>query len=57
MDELKDVNWQEEIRKLVEKRVKEEYKRRLLEEAREIRKKMKTSVPASDLIREDRDEK
>ena len=41
----------------VEKRVKEDYRRKVLEEAREIRNKMKTSVPAYQLIRGDRDER
>jgi histone acetyltransferase (RNA polymerase elongator complex component) len=55
MEGIRDVNWQEELRRLVEEKVREEYKRRLLKEARELREKMKTNVPASKLIREDRD--
>ncbi len=55
MEEMKEVNWQEELRKLVEEKVKEEYRNKLLKEARELREKMKTNVPASKLIREDRD--
>ena len=57
MEKLKDVNWQEEIRKIVEEKVKEEYKKKLLNEARELRRKMKTNISASKLIREDRDER
>ncbi|WP_457549853.1 type II toxin-antitoxin system VapB family antitoxin [Archaeoglobus sp.] len=50
-EEIRDVNWQEELRRLVEERVREEYKKRLLKEARELRMNMKTNVPASKLIR------
>ena len=57
MMECIDLNWQEELRKVVEDRVREEYKKKLLNNARELRKKMKTSVPATELIREDRDER
>ncbi len=52
-----DLNWQEELRKVVENKVREEYKKRLLREARELRRKMKTSVSAAELIREDRYER
>lgn len=54
MEKMKDVNWQEEIRKMIIERVREEAKRRLLAEARELRGKMKTSK-ISKMIREDRD--
>lgn len=54
MDSI-DINWQEEIRKLIERRVREECKRRLLDKGRELGRKMK-SVPAAELIRGDRDE-
>ncbi len=57
MMDLVDVNWQEEIRKFIEKRVREEYAKVLLRRGRELREKMKTSVPAAELIREDRDER
>lgn len=57
MMECIDLNWQEELRKVVEDRVREEYKKKLLNKARELRKKMKTSVSAAELIREDRDER
>ncbi len=53
MERMKDVNWQEEIRKMIIERVREEAKRRLLAEARELRSKMKTSK-ISEMIREDR---
>ncbi|WP_290596702.1 MULTISPECIES: hypothetical protein [unclassified Archaeoglobus] len=54
MEKMKDVNWQEEIRKMIIERVREEAKRRLLAEARELRNKMKNSN-ISEMIREDRD--
>lgn len=55
MEEMRDINWQEEIRKVVEELVKNKRKERLLAEAKKIRKDMKTDVSASELIREDRD--
>ena len=54
MEKMKDVDWQEEIRKMIIERVREEVKKRLLREARELRSKMKSSN-ISDMIREDRD--
>ena len=55
MEELKEINWQEEIRQLVEELVKNKSKERLLADAKEIRKAMKADVSAAELIREDRD--
>ncbi len=55
MEELKEINWQEEIRQLVEELVKTKSKERLLAEAKEIRKAMKADVSAAELVREDRD--
>ena len=55
MEELKGINWQEEIRRLVEELVKNKSKERLLADAKEIRKAMKADVSAAELIREDRD--
>ena len=55
MEELKEINWQEEIRQLVEELVKTKSKERLLADAKEIRKAMKADVSAAELIREDRD--
>jgi uncharacterized UPF0146 family protein len=55
MEELKEINWQEEIRRLVEELVKNKSKERLLVEAKEIRKGMKVDVSAAELIRADRD--
>lgn len=54
MEKTKDIDWQEEIRKMIIDRVRQETKRRLLEEARELRNKMKSSN-ISEMIREDRD--
>jgi uncharacterized UPF0146 family protein len=55
MEELKEINWQEEIRRLVEELVKNKSKERLLADAKEIRKDMKADVSAAELIRADRD--
>ncbi|NAT10186.1 hypothetical protein C4E22_01285 [ANME-1 cluster archaeon AG-394-G06] len=55
MEELKEINWQEEIRRLVEELVKTKSKERLLADAKEIRKDMKADVSAAELIRADRD--
>jgi uncharacterized UPF0146 family protein len=55
MEELKEINWQEEIRRLVEELVKNKSKERLLADAKEIRKAMKADVSAAELIRADRD--
>ncbi len=54
MEKMKDVDWQEEIRKMIIARVRKELKRRLLMEAKELRSKMKSSN-ISEMIREDRD--
>ena len=55
MEEMREINWQEEIKKVVEELVKNKRKERLLAEAKKIRKDMKADVSASELIREDRD--
>ena len=55
MEEMKEVNWQEVIRTMVEELVKNKSKERLLAEAKGIRKEMKVDVSAAELIREDRD--
>jgi len=55
MEEMKEVNWQEVIRTMVEELVKNKSKERLLAEAKGIRKEMKVDVSAAELIRADRD--
>ena len=55
MEELKEINWQEEIRQLVEELVKTKSKERQLTEAKEIRKAMKADVSAAEQIKEGRD--
>jgi hypothetical protein len=56
MDEMKDINWQSDIRLVVEDLVRERRRQKLLAEANEIRKGTKNiGVSASELIREDRD--
>ncbi len=54
MERMSDVNWQEEIRRMIIERVREEAKRRLLDEAKELRSRMKSSE-ITKMIREDRD--
>ena len=54
MKEMGDIDWQEEIRTLVEEFVRKKSRERLLNEAKELRKGMK-SISAAELIREDRD--
>jgi hypothetical protein len=56
MDEMKDINWQSDIRQAVEELVKEKRRQALLKEARGLRQSTKNiGVSASELIREDRD--
>jgi len=54
MKEMEDVDWQEEIRTVIEELVRKKSKERLLFEAKKLRKDMKT-INAAELIREDRD--
>lgn len=56
MKEMEDVDWQKEIRTIVEEFVRKKRRERLLNEAKELRKDMK-SISAAELIREDRDAK
>lgn len=56
MDEMPDVNWQSEIRAMVEDLVRAKKKQRFLAEARKLRLRMKPiGVSAAEMIREDRD--
>ena len=56
MDEMKDINWQSDIRQAVEELVREKRRHVLLNEARELRRATKNiGVSGSELIREDRD--
>ncbi len=56
MDEMKDINWQSDIRQVVEEPVREKRRHILLTEARALRKTTKNiGISASELIREDRD--
>ncbi|HSD57661.1 MAG TPA: hypothetical protein VLB04_05725 [Methanotrichaceae archaeon] len=56
MDDMSDVNWQSEIRQMVEDLVREKKKQRFLAKARELRQKMKPiEVSAAEMIRVDRD--
>jgi hypothetical protein len=56
MDEMKDINWQSDIRQAIEDLVREKRRQRLLSEASRLRKDTKNiGISASELIREDRD--
>ena len=55
MEEMKDINWQEEVRRMLEELVKTKSKERLLAEAKKLREDMKAEVSAAELIREARD--
>lgn len=55
MEEMDDVNWQDEIREITLKLIKEKSKKRLLKEADDLRSRMKDDVESATLIREDRD--
>ena len=58
MDEMKDINWQSDIREVVEELVRERRRQKLLAESRELRKRTKNiGISASELIREARDAK
>lgn len=54
MEEMKEINWQEELRGMMEDFVKNKNKERLLAEAKELRRHMKARTSAAGLIREDR---
>lgn len=56
MEEMKEVNWQAEIRDAVESMVREKKKHNFLAEARLLRSKMlPIDSSAAEMIREDRD--
>jgi hypothetical protein len=55
MEDRKDVNWQEEIREAAIELINKKIKKKLLEDAREIRKHLEKDVKSAFLIREDRD--
>lgn len=56
MDEMKDVNWQADIRQAVVEMVKAKKRQKLLEKADEVRERTRdVGISASELIREDRD--
>jgi hypothetical protein len=55
IDEMPDMNWQEEIRALVEQSVKKKRKEQLLSKARKNQHTLVAGMPAARAIREDRD--
>lgn len=54
MKDMKDIDWQVEIRTMVEELVRKKRKERLLTEAKKLREEMEV-VNSAELIREDRD--
>jgi len=56
MDKV-DVNWSEEIKRFIEKRIREELRRKFLNDARNLRERIgvESRVSAAELIREDRE--
>lgn len=54
LEELDDVDWQRELRAYIEQKVREEYIKKQLGAARQLRKKMKHAISSVELIREDR---
>lgn len=48
MEEMKDINWQGEIRNLVEEFVKNKSKEKFIAEAKKLRKNMKEEVSAAE---------
>lgn len=56
MDEMKDVDWQSDIRQAVVEMVKAKKRQKLLAVADEVREKTRDlGISASELIRKDRD--
>jgi hypothetical protein len=56
MEEMNDVNWQTEIRLVVEKMVRAKRKQRILDEAQELwKEQIPNEIGAAAMIREDRD--
>ncbi len=55
IEEMPDQNWQGEIRALIEHSVKKKRKEYLLYQARENQNRLPIGIPASQVIREDRD--
>ena len=61
MEQFSDIDWSEEVRRFLEKRVRELVKMRILKEADEIREMLRSEIgvlhPSAKLIREDREER
>jgi hypothetical protein len=55
LEKLNEVDWQNELRAFLERKVREEYMRKQLEEARILRGRMKHTVSSAEMIREDRE--
>ncbi len=54
LEQLEDINWQAELRVFLERKVRLEYTRRQLKEARSLRARMKRRISSAEIIREDR---
>lgn len=54
IEKMSNVDWQNETRKFLEKKVRRERLAIQLERARELRKKSSKTISVADLIREDR---
>ncbi len=57
MEEIRDVNWEEEIREAVEELIRQKIKEQLLAEVKELVKEQKSEVDVASMIREDRESK
>lgn len=57
MEDMDDVNWQEEIRKITMELIQKKCKYKLLKDAEKLRKEMKTDIESAKLIREDRSDR
>ena len=55
IDNFGDIDWQNETREFLEKRVRKERIKRQIEEARKNKERMKVTLDVATLIREDRE--
>lgn len=55
LQKLDGTDWQGELRAFLEKKVREETMARQLDEGRKLRSKMRATVSAAEIVREDRE--
>ncbi|MDG6926767.1 MAG: VapB-type antitoxin [Nitrososphaerota archaeon] len=55
LEQLDDIDWQGETRAFLERKVREELRRKELADAKRLRDRMARALSSADLIREDRD--